>query len=346
MIRFRFSPPLRLGLTIGLLLTALSAAAQPTTNQPPPAPEPGGNWLNRGYEQTSEWVSDTAEWIDHNVVTLLTPPQERRDPTFDSFLGNREVEENANRSSVRIRPGIGLLDGENPDYDIRFSARIHLPRSENRANLIIANFEEDENVLEDFRTSRFDQTLREQETQRSIQLQADLRKTARAKLTGKIGMSFRPEPVPKVELRLRTWYTGERIATRLTPAGFWDGDDGFGLKARYEIEKSTSTNWLHRLSTSTLWSESSEGVDAGQTYSIYFRPSKRRAYSVHIGCSGKLEPYQDIDLVSLRFASRRLIHSNWIYLEVEPGVQFPRERDWKETPFFNLQLEFILGALD
>lgn len=325
-----------------LLCLSLRRAAAAELIEPTDPPPPDG-WLTRGYDAASEWVYDAADWMDDNVVSLLTPPRERRDPTFDTFFGNREVEADENRSSVRIRPGLAVKDGESVDPDVRFRARIHLPRSERRVNLIIENFEEDDNVLEDFRVSRFDQTLREQETERAIRIQADLRKTERLRLSLGTGLSFRPEPVPKIELRLRASSDRPPYAARIIPAGFWDGDDGFGLKGRLEFDHKTSESWMYRFATSTLWSESSEGVDAGQTFALFYRPSRRRAYSFSAGVSGKVEPYQDIDLVDVRLGSRRLIHSNWIYLELEPGIQFPRERNWKETPFFNIELEFILG---
>lgn len=333
---------------IVLLAVAGAVAADPRWEENPVAPtEPPEGWLTRTYREGSGWVRSTATWLDRHLVTLLTPPRERRDPVFDAFFGNREFESTVNRSQVSIRPGLEVKEGEAIDPNLRFSARLHLPRSKNRVNLIIENFEEDENVLDEFQPSRFAQTDREAETERSIRLQAELRRTRRVRVSGTAGVSFRPEPVPKLGLRLHTQHRDEQpwvANTRST--GFWDADDGFGLRTRLNLDYLAIPNWQTQVSTSFLWSEASEGVDAGQTYSVFHRPSQRRAYAVKVAYSGKVEPYQDIDVVSLRLNSRRLLHSNWIYLEVEPGVEFPRDRDWEAVPFLNLELEFILGSLD
>ncbi|HMP73521.1 MAG TPA: hypothetical protein PKE55_09700 [Kiritimatiellia bacterium] len=331
----------------------LAAGAPSTTHEKSePAPQPATGRVsgiltgaNLQQQRASGWVKRTATRLDRFFFNLSAPSHARRNATFDHFFDDRGLDSSEQDTVLRLSPGITVKEGEGTDASFRFSLRLHLPRFENQADLVIANFGQDDTVDDTFRTGRFSDSLLEEETDRSISLRATVRETRRLRLSLSTGVNFRPEPVPTLAARLRLEEREGIHVRRLTPALFWDQRDGLGQNARLDFERHPSPEWKQRASTFLLWSETSEGIKASETLSWIHAPSRRRVQSLHLGATGKLEPSTIMTAYIVRYNFYRLIYKNWVYLEVEPGVQFPRERDWETTPFVNIQLHVLLGAV-
>jgi hypothetical protein len=331
---------------------ALADTPSTTREEATPAPQPATGRVhgiltgaNHHQEQVSDWVRRTATRLDRFFFNLSAPSHARRNATFDHFFDDRGLDSSEQDTVLRLSPGVTIKEGEGTDATFRFSLKLHLPRFENQADLVIANFGQDDSVDDTFRTGRFSDSTLEEETDRSISLRATVRETRRLRLSLSTGVNFRPEPVPTLAARLRLEDRDGIHVRRLTPTLFWDQRDGFGQNARLDIERHPSPEWKQRASTFLLWSETSEGIKASETLSLIHAPSRRRVQSLHVGATGKLEPSMKMTAYIVRYNIYRLIYKNWVYLEVEPGLQFPRERDWEATPFINIQLHVLLGAV-
>lgn len=351
-------PPL-----IFFCLLAITAAASdstdpqalhPSTNalpkpRPPLTPPAWANEVlneaGRQQERASGWVRSSAEWLDRFFFNLSAPVHARRNPTFDRFFDDRRLDSSEQDTVLRLSPGMTLKEGEGIDASFRFSLRLHLPRFEDQVDLVIANFGRDDAVDDTFRTGRFNDSPLEEETDRSISLRTTVRETRRLRLSFNAGLNFRPEPVPKLAARLRLEEREGIYTRRLSPSLIWDQRDGFGQNARLDFERQPAPDWKQRASTFFLWSETSEGVQASETLSFMHTPSRKRTHAIHLGATGKLEPSTHMTAYIIRYNHYRSIYRNWAYLEIEPGLQFPRERDWEATPFINIQLHILLGAV-
>lgn len=299
---------------------------------------------NREQERWSDWVTRTANRIDRFFFNLAAPSHARRNATFDHFFDDRGLDYWEQDTVLTLSPGITIEEGEGTDPSFQFSLKLRLPRFENRVDLVIANFGRDDTVDDAFRTGRFSDSILEEETEGSISLRATLRETRRLRFSLSTGLNFRPEPVPVISARLNLEDRDGIYVRRISPTLFWDERDGFGQNARIDFERHPNPEWKQRARTFLLWSETSEGVRASQTFSLFYAPGRRRVHSLHAGATGSLEPSALVTAYVIRYNLYRLIYKNWVYLEIEPGVQYPRDRDWEETPFINIQLHLLFGA--
>jgi hypothetical protein len=341
---------LLLGLFVGSATGAERSAAPPAEADAKPGPYP--EWFQqmlagtgRQQERWSGWITRTATRLDRFFFNLSAPSHARRNATFDHFFDDRGLDYSEQDTVLRLSPGVTIKEGEGTDPSFRYALKLTLPRFESRVDLVIANFARDDTVDDAFRTGRFNDSILEEETDRSISLRATVRETRRLRLSLSTGVNFRPEPVPVISARLRLEERDGIYVRRISPTLFWDERDGFGQNARIDFERHPTPAWKQRSSTFFLWSETSDGVQASQTLSLFHAPSRRRVHSLHAGVTGTLEPSAVVTAYIVRYNLYRLIYKNWVYLEVEPGVQFPREREWEATPFVNIQMHVLLGAL-
>jgi len=337
-----------------LIIGSTVAAELPEPTLPETAPEPATTRgrvqymieeTGRQQERWSDWIVRTANRLDRFFFNLSAPSHARRNATFDHFFDDRGLDYTEQDTVLRLSPGLTIKDGEGTDPSFRYALKLHLPRFENQVDLVIANFARDETVDDAFAPARFNDSILEEETDRSISLRATVRETRRLRLSLSTGINFRPEPVPVISARLRLEERDGIYVRRITPTLFWDERDGFGQNARIDFERHPTPVWKQRSSTFFLWSETSEGVEASQTFSVFHAPNRRRVHSVHAGATGTLEPSAIVTAYIVRYNLYRLIYKNWVYLEIEPGVQFPREQDWEATPFINIQFHVLFGAM-
>jgi hypothetical protein len=297
------------------------------------------------HRRASKWFLNRVDALDRYLTNVFRSPERRTEPTVERFLGARGVDEFSQNSRIRVSPGVSWKEGEGFDADVRLAAKLDLPRFENRMQLIIENFSEDENVLDDLRNQRFTRTPVEEESGGSVRVRVKLRESKRFHSSADAGLSFRPDPVPKSRLRfLAEGRRGPWVA-RATETLFWDSDDGFGERTRFDFDH-RKTNHAERLSTSILWSESSEGVQLGETLGFLRKLSGRRAAGLKLGFSTHLEPVAAMDKYFVFGVFRSLIHRDYLFIEIEPGIEWPDDRDWKETPYINIQFDFMLGATE
>ncbi|MDA0989450.1 MAG: hypothetical protein O3A51_01700 [Verrucomicrobia bacterium] len=296
-------------------------------------------------EAVSDRVMETADKIDQWLDRSITPQSQERNETFDRFFGDRRIDDERQGSRIRIIPEVEFAERNEIDVGVRFKARLSLPRVEDRINLSIDNLDDDKTVLEGFtdQRSRESQVTEDNET---ASLNFRLIDSVRFKSSISAGAKFKPEPIPRLKIKGGVITTRDAWALRLTENLFWLSDDGFGEKTQLDLDYTVEPQKFIRASTSVVWSEISEGVNAGQTLAYYSQLSQRRHMAILLGAIGHSRPSYVMDNYLFRFHWRQLIHSDWFHIEVEPGVDFPAERDWRFTPVLNLRFEFGFGDTD
>ncbi len=57
----------------------------------------------------------------------------------------------------------------------------------------------------------------------------------------------------------------------------------------------------------------------------------------------QIESAAIVDRYVVRLPFRRLVHADWMYIEVEPGVNFDNESDFDAAPQIILRLDLLFG---
>lgn len=327
----------------------LAAAEGPADGTAPAAGEPANtnasSWvqgIDRKHSAISSYVIGFGEGMDALLSKPFREPvPKRRNGNVGKFINDPRLVEDTQGSRIKLSPSLRLRDAEGFDFGMHFNGKLRLPRFSDRLEFIVDSEFDDEVVQNDLRS---DEAPRLQGDRDGIAaLRYHLRETLNFKASIDAGLKFKPEPVPRLSLRLRGYHDHEYVTTRLTQTFFWETQDGFGTRTQFDLDQQELHDYLRRLTTTILWSEVSEGVEAGESFSHFKYLTKRRVIGGRIGVTGHLEPTAQVDVYTVRAVYRQRLHRDWLFMEIEPGVDWPRERDFKETPFINLKFDIIFG---
>ena len=284
-----------------------------------------------------------AEGLDHHLDTWIAPNREERSSVFDRYFGDRRLEaDEEGKSYIAIAPQIEFVDGEGFDQGVDFKAKIDLPKTQNRLKLIVENVQEDSEPLPGFSRSELRQVPGSDEnTNASIRLAiVDL---ADFDLDFDTGLDFKPQPVPKFRLRSRFSWQEEKWRLRTSQYATYEADDGFGAKVSFDARRYLSPRSWVELDVAVLRSETSDGFEFGNALGAYHKLSNRRTLGFSAAVFSQTEPESRFEAVLVRLPYRQKIWKDWMYLKVEPGIDFKRERDFNPDPRILFELEFLFG---
>lgn len=345
-------PPLWAGLCLSLLLFGTPGRAEENTTpriapSQPTTPARTNRlsfteYIDRQHARLCDYVIDFGHSMDAALAESFRHPEPKpRNGRVDKFVSDRRLEDDNPESRIKVTPSLKLRDSDGVDIHLRVNGKLRLPRFEDRVDLILSSIDEGESILDDLDRKQNLQSGRQGEGTASLRYH--LKETLHFKSSVDAGLRFRPEPDPRLSLRLRLYHDFDHVTTRFTQTFFWEAHDGFGEKSQFDLDQQKARDYLRRLSTTVLWAEDSDGVEAGESFSYYKYLSGRRVIGTRIGVSGVLEPTARIENYTARLIYRKRVHRDWMFLELEPGVDFPRDRDFQATGFFNVKLDIIFG---
>jgi len=302
--------------------------------------------LDRSHRYLSRRVLRLAESINSTIAAMFLD-DERETEMTRRFYGNLLTAYQVEGSRIRVRPRISMTEGEDNDYKLDFSARLRLPDLSKRLRFYADSYETDYDTMEDIFSPRYREKL---ELERGEGPTAGLTyffsDRMRRQLSLSTGLRFRPAPSPTIRLRGRFRKAFDIWRADFTQSGFWSERDGFGEKTELTLDRPSGDAHRVRLRGSLVWSELSHGVDWGQlaAYDVIF--SSRYSAALKLGARGYSYPSWVTDQYSVRIAYRARVHRDWMFLELEPGLDFFREDDYRMTPLINMKLEIVIGSFE
>jgi hypothetical protein len=164
-----------------------------------------------------------------------------------------------------------------------------------------------------------------------------------SKINVDAGLGFRPEPDPRVRVRGHRAFPMGKTTLRPTQFFMWGAHDGFGARTRVDIDHGLGERKLGRFNSQAEWSEKEAGVLLETSLSYFAWPSRKEAYRVRARALGETSPSTVVTEYQLGFRYRRLIHRDWLYIDVEPALEFPREDGYDISPAVTVQVEANFG---
>lgn len=337
---------LRSGL-LGLAMAGWAWAQAPHIEPSAPQPEAVTNRLtfsqrvDREHAAISSYIIGFGEGMDAWISKPFRDRPRARNGRVDRFLNDPRAVEDAPASRIKVSPTFAVREAKGLDVGIRVNGKLRLPRVADRLELIFDSEYDDTEVDNEVRREQRAQLTGDQDG--AAALRYYLQETLNFKASIDAGLKFKPEPVPRLSLRLRGYHRFDELTARMGQTFFWETQDGFGTRSQFDLEQQTPQVDLRRLTTGLLWSENSDGVQASE-YLSYFRfLTRRRVLGGRIGLGGHLEPHAQADNYTARLVYRQRVHRDWLFLEIEPGLDWPRDRDFETTPFVNVKLDIIFG---
>ena len=293
----------------------------------------------------SDCVYRFANWLDRFVERRISSDDDPALEGEDAFFADHEIEESVRLSYIRISPTVRIRESGNSEMSVDFSARLRLPRSSRRANVFFQRAHAREDILRDFEGRTSSEDLEDPDNRGSAGVELSLWERSRLRLTGSVGVSFRPDPEPRIKLGLYGRYKLGWWLAKIKQDVFWDSDDGFGERTKLEMERRFNNNLLTRFGAEGIWSEEARGVELAQSALFYYFLSERRAVGLKLGVFEHTWPSTVVDEYRIRIPYRQKIWKTWMFLEVEPGARFPRDRDYSFTPELAITVDLLAGHI-
>lgn len=304
------------------LVLAFSAAGQSNGGEQPCST----NIFDRCHTSLSRSVVDTAVW-------------------FDALFGDERYEEEVRSARLRLKPSVRISGSDDsPKVRVGVRAKVPLPRLEQRVQLILDSIVTDEDLIED--DTHIDSTVGGTEGDFDLiaAVRFILRDRPHSHLNLDLGMKVHSDDIePFVRLRARTLSGGDIWAMRFTQRVFWLESEGFGETSRIDLDWQPRDHTFFRATTEVTWSEETEGVDIGQSLSL-FRHFNDRGTAAGLILSGEAQTDPGrIEATAVAFRFRQPLNRKWLFLEIEPGTEFHHEDNYEADPYIKLGLDIILG---
>lgn len=301
--------------------------------------------MDSGHESLSRYVSRLADRLDCFLHNSIVDDEEEVEvepstPTAE-FVSDRNVHDYGKGSYIELSPVV-TFDKDGVEFGSQFSAKLRLRQFSNRLKLYVDSFEDDEDIIGGV-TGRERDNANARDRRGTAGLKYMLVEHLNYKSSLSTGLSFKPEPVAKIRLNNQFSHDLGSWRAFFFQRFFWESDDGFGEKSTLEFRHPLFRHGRYWMASSALWSETSEGVDLGQTFN-YAQPFTRSSViALKLGIAGHTEPSTIVDRYAIRLPYRKRIHSDWMFLEIEPGVNFDNDNDWDAAPQIIVRLDLLFG---
>jgi hypothetical protein len=289
-------------------------------------------------------VTEAASSLDKYLEKKLIPAEDRPSEILERFYGLRRMEDEGNDSQIAVEPVVEY-DENGFGAGIRFNVRLKLPRCQNRLEIIANNLDDDSVALQDFSTLREAARETDHTDDEVAGLRIRLIDRVKSRLSLDTGLSFRPEPAPRIRLRGRLVWSVGKFQMEPTESVFWQSGDGFGERTEFEIARPLSSQTVVKATSAAVWSETSVGVELGQSVSLFHVLNHRTVVGARAGIAGHKSSPTVVDKYALKLVFRRRLAVEWLRLSVEPGIEFARDNDFDLMPLIKVGLEAVFGKI-
>lgn len=301
----------------------LSSQGEPSSEEKPSYWTQSAYWLEHSRDSWSEKV----DWLARGI---------------DRFFAGKETLDFANKSYVRIRAGGSWTEGLGyvDDSDLKF--RLHLPATEKRFSIIIESTTEEKETLEEKSRPGLSQNtpIDEGTVTAAIEFvrsQSKLWKTrtllgVKAQVPGDIFAKFSA----KRRWELDDYWT---MPYRFKVSEYLS--DGLEIEHSLAFERPLMNELFFSAETSMEWTEEDNIMNEAQIFSIKQRLSDSQGIDYRLGFLGQDVAKPRLTSTFLSAHYRELLYKNWLYWNIIPELNFPRDNGFEPVASLTLRFEIF-----
>ena len=285
-------------------------------------PVPDNTWMDRSHTWVERGLFDVAVWFDH-------------------FFGDERMVV-VERPEAYLRWKTELRWAEEEDWSFRSSVRasLRLPRMKKRWRLVFTSESKgDPNAVIPEDPGNPGLNPASQVRTSSTELIYDVFRTTYSVLDAGVGVQVKIPPNAFVRTRFQH---ARPLALdtlgRLTITAYWDAQKGFGESNQVDLERWLAPPTLLRWSNSFTIEENGYGWAWGTDLSLLHKLSPKSAITFSGGASGSTEPAWIAQNYRVLARYRRNVWREWLFLEGEPEIHWPRMEDGTRKPVWSATL--------
>ena len=267
-------------------------------------------------------MEDTHEFVSDSLVTLSN--------RIDSFIGDKRADDELNRSSLRLAYSYRVRESTRgqDNKEVRFNLR--LPTIDKRLRAL--SFRDAPTPAE--KAAIKERKKREREPWR---------------FRSDVGVSVSiPRPQAFTRARLRKNWILDKWIPRFQEEIGWYTDRSWVNNLQFNIDREIQKNeQLFRFSNEADWRITGKRFVTSHGPSLIHNTSDDDvwSYNLRIGTVKESENYTHYYMSSygISIAYRRNLQGQWLYGEIVPALDWPKEFGWRRTPGITFKIETLFG---
>ncbi|MDF1643985.1 MAG: hypothetical protein P1U80_07355 [Pseudomonadales bacterium] len=286
------------------------------------------------FKPDLEWLSNSQKKVTYGVEVTAR--------SIDNFFAGEESLELHNYSFLRIRLQPGFRRNHDDQFDTSVKFRIDLPLTKKRLRLVIGSDIDQEDLSREVDKPGLPEFNPTEDGSISAAIKAENRKTATWRASAKAGLKLNFPLDPFIRSTVwRRWELNETssIPLRLRFSQFLD--KGAIANASFNYEKIISPDYFFRLTNSTEWREEIDKMQAIHIIQLVRRITQNHILEHNFGILEQSLHNTVLTDAYIELDYRTLLHDNWLYLDIIPGIGFDRLDDYKPEPYLLLRLEMF-----
>lgn len=261
---------------------------------------------------------------------------------LDSFFATERADDEFGRSRLRIRSRYTLRERAIADQTNQYRINLKLPHLEDKFRY---DYYQDKEEQEKKKKEK-----EKQQEQTSQFSEAELLKKDTL-LTGwifnsDIGVSAAIPPKLTTRARVRkSFVTGTLIHRFVEQLTYVTDESGLTEETQLNSDHIYNQDLIFRFVNLKRWQVLKKSINTNHGPTWIHRVSENDAFVY----SATFQTLVDssswfLNNYSLAVNYRRNLYRQWVYLDVTPGIDFPKEWSFRRTPFIFFQLEVLFGS--
>ncbi len=286
------------------------------------------NWVLGQQQVQSERVQSLGEWADRTLSGSL-----RAAPNNESYLRLGFAAETRTSRLASFKP------------EARF--RLDVPTAQERMRVIVESESEELIPLDERRRDRQLTSDDRSDTSATgaFRFLSDLTDTIN--LSNDLGVRLRtpPDAFWRATAKGR-WDLDENWRLLLDQRFYYFHRDGWGESTWLGVSLGLPRGWTFLSASEAVWVHKDRQFELFQTVNFFKRIGNRNEVNPRLGVFGRSKPNWQATSFIADVTWRRRLHSDWLYGEVIPALEFPRDESFKDRFSLLLRVEmFFSGEL-
>lgn len=307
LINIRYNQSMRYALAIFLMLFSLPGFSSPAEERP----DNRISFLDRAQDFFGARANFTANRLD-------------------SFFATERADDEFGRSRIRIRSRFDLRERAKSDLNNQYRINLKLPHLEEKFRWdYYQDKDEKEVTKEDVK-----QRISESKINKGWIFNSDIGVVA----------ALPPKLVTRARVR-RNVETGELIHRFSEQLTYITDESGLTEETSVDSDYSFNDDLLLRFVNYKQWQVLKKDFRTNHGPTLLHRVSEDDAFNYGVTMSTTIDNGRwFVDNYRLSLDYRRNLYQQWIYLDVIPGIDFPKVWSFRRTPFISFQLEVLFGS--
>lgn len=256
---------------------------------------------------------------------------------LDAFFATERADDEFGRSRIRIRSRYTLRERAVGDQENQYRINLRLPHLEQRFKY---DFDDDD---------KDKKKTKEEEIRSEVEAKQDAKRDRLNKswiFNADMGVSASVPPKLTTRARLRrSFVTGTLIHRFVEQLTYVTDETGFEELTEVNSDHIFSEEVLFRFVNSKTWQIMEKDFRTNHGPTLLQRVTEDDAFNY----GAFLQTVIDkgtwyVNNYRLQVQYRRNLYKQWVYFDIVPGIDFPKEWSFRRTPFIIFQLELLFGG--